>query len=122
MNVVIWCGVALVGGLASVARFVIDRLVTQSTRAGLPVGTLTVNLTGSLVLGVSTAAVLPWDVSLLVNTAAIGSYTTFSTWLFESHRLAEEHNVLPAALNVLLSLVAGTALAGLGFVIGSRLG
>ncbi len=54
------------------------------------------------------------DVALLAGTAAVGSYTTFSTWMLESQRLAEERRAGWAGLNIVLSLVLGIAAAALG--------
>jgi CrcB protein len=48
----------------------------------------------------------------------IGSYTTFSTWLFESHRMAEDGERWILAANVVLSLVLGVAAAELGRMVG----
>jgi fluoride exporter len=46
-----------------------------------------VNLTGAAILGVLTGLALPPTAVLLAGTAAVGSYTTFSTWMLEAHRL-----------------------------------
>ena len=58
---------------------------------------------------------------LLAGTAAVGSYTTFSTWMLESQRLTEERRGGLAGLNIVLSLVLGIAAAALGEVIGQWL-
>ena len=58
------------------------------------------------------------DAYLLAGTAVIGSYTTFSTWMFESHRLAEDGWSWLALLNLVLSLVLGIGAAELGRLIG----
>jgi CrcB protein len=54
---------------------------------------------------------------LLAGTATIGAYTTFSTWMLETHRLAEDRAYRIAALNIVLSLAAGIGAAALGRVI-----
>ena len=59
--------------------------------------------------------------ALLGGTAAVGSYTTFSTWMFETERLAEERQRASAAANVVVSLVLGVAAAALGRLIGGHL-
>jgi fluoride exporter len=46
---------------------------------------------------------------LLINTAFIGSYTTFSTWMLETQRLGEERQLWSAAVNIGLSVVLGAA-------------
>ena len=57
--------------------------------------------------------------ALLAGTAAVGSYTTFSTWMLETQRLAEEGQLGTAAVNVAASLVAGVAAAALGRLLGA---
>jgi CrcB protein len=76
-------------------------------------GTLAVNLTGAFVLGVL-AAVLSGPALLVAGTATIGSYTTFSTWMLETHRLGEDGQGRSGALNVLISLGLGFGAAALG--------
>ena len=66
------------------------RVVSASTGGRFPLGTLIVNLSGALVLGIIVGLALHGNAYLLAGTAVIGSYTTFSTWMFESHRLAED--------------------------------
>lgn len=116
--VALWAGVGVLGGLASVARFLVDRLVSTVIGGRLPLGTLLVNLSGSVVLGVLVGAALSGDAYLLAGTAVIGSYTTFSTWMFESERLAEDGLSWMFAANVVLSLVLGVGAVALGRAIG----
>ena len=85
MNALVWAGVVVIGGFGSVLRFVVDGAV--GTRLGR---------------------------ALLAGTAAVGSYTTFSTWMFETQRLTEERQNRSAAINVIVSLVLGVAAAALG--------
>ena len=59
---------------------------------------------------------------MLAGTAAVGSYTTFSTWMLETQRLTEERQHGKAALNVAASLAAGVAAAALGQLIGQQMG
>jgi CrcB protein len=83
----------------------------------MPLGTLAVNLSGSLVLGLLVGAGLDGDGYLLAATAGLGSYTTFSTWMFESERLAERGARRVLGANLAVSLVAGVAAVALGRVI-----
>jgi CrcB protein len=110
--------VAVLGGLASIARFLVDGFVSRRSRSRLPLGTLTVNVTGSLVLGLLIGLSLEGDGYLLLGTAVIGSYTTFSTWEAETHRLAESARVGVAAANILVSLALGLAAVELGRLLG----
>jgi fluoride exporter len=117
MNAVIWAGVVLIGGCGAVVRFAFDGVVAAWAGRDFPFGTLLVNLTGALVLGLLTGMTLDNDQALLAGTAAVGSYTTFSTWMFETQRLNEERQHASAVANVLVSLVLGVAAAALGRLI-----
>ena len=121
MSVLLWAGVVVIGGLGSVLRFLVDRTAAQRTATGFPLGTLTVNVTGSLLLGFVNGLTAVPDVLLLAGVAAIGSYTTFSTWMLETQRLAEERQLRKAVLNVVVSLVLGVAAAAVGRLIGAHL-
>ncbi len=110
----LWLGVGLIGGAASVLRYLVHGLFPPDARAGFPLGTLAVNLTGSFVLGLLVGAAVHGDAYLLAGTAAVGSYTTFSTWMLDTERLARETRVTRAALNVAGSLVLGLLAAELG--------
>ena len=118
-SIVLWLGVGLLGGVGAIARFLVDGMVSaRSGGDGFPVGTLVVNLSGAVLLGVLAGAAIHDDAYLLAGTATLGSYTTFSTWMFESQRLAEDGRRWAAALNVGASLVLGVAAVALGRVIG----
>jgi len=85
-----------------------------------PWGTWTVNVVGSLVLGVVAAAGPDWVVTL-AGTGFCGALTTFSTFGYETVRLAEEGETTTAVWNVAASLVVGLAAAALGWWLGSTL-
>ena len=121
MTALVWVGVVLIGGAGSVLRFVVDGVVASRRKRDFPYGTMVINISGALVLGLLTGLALSGRASLLAGTAAVGSYTTFSTWMFESERLAEERRSWTAAVNVVLSLVLGVAAAAVGRVIGADL-
>jgi CrcB protein len=111
--------VALLGGIAAVGRFVLDFVVQRRQLGEFPLGTLVVNLTGSLALGLLTGAGVGGDGALLVGTAMLGSYTTFSTWLFEAHRLVEDGELGLGGVNLGLSLGAGLAAIAIGHALGA---
>lgn len=121
MNAVLWTGVLLIGGVGSVARFVVDRAVARRVGGGFPLGTLTVNVSGSLLLGLISGLMLSQPAALLAGTAFMGAFTTFSTWMFETQRLAEERQIRTAVANLVISLVAGLAAAAMGHWIASLL-
>ncbi len=123
MSAWVWGGVALLGGAGALARFALDGAVgSRAGRAsGFPLGTLSVNVSGALLLGLLSGAALAGEALVLAGAATLGSYTTFSTWMLESQRLAEDADARGAALNVLLSLAVGLAAAALGHTIGAHL-
>jgi CrcB protein len=88
---------------------------------GVPHGTLVVNISGAMLLGLLSGLALDQRVALLAGTALIGSYTTFSTWMFEAQRLAEDRQLSRAAANLAGSLGIGLAATVLGAVMGSAL-
>jgi fluoride exporter len=114
-------GIGAAGGLGAVARFVVDDSVSARSAADFPFGTLVVNLTGALLLGVLVGAAVDSDAYRLAGTGLIGAYTTFSTWAFESHRLAEDGELPLAVLNFAVSLVLGVACVWLGRKLGAAL-
>ena len=116
-----WLGVAALGGLGALARFLIDGAIDERISGGFPAGTFAINISGSLLLGLLAGLALSGDALVLAGSATLGSYTTFSTWMFESHRLAEDADLKGAALNVLASLAIGIGAAALGHAIGAQL-
>ena len=121
MSVLLWAAVMLIGGTGSVLRFLVDGAVSSVAGRDFPTGTLVVNISGSVVLGLLTGLALSHDAALLAGTAAVGSYTTFSTWMLETQRLAEERQQRKVLLNVAVSLVLGVTAAALGKLIGAHL-
>ena len=121
MNPLVWAGVVLIGGCGSVLRFVVDGAVGARLGRDFPFGTLAVNVSGAMILGLITGLALAGNEALLAGTAAVGSYTTFSTWMLETQRLSEERQHRSAALNIIISLVLGIAAAALGRLIGMNL-
>jgi fluoride exporter len=121
VSVLLWVTVALIGGAGSVVRFLADGMAGSAAGRDFPVGTLAVNLSGAMILGLLTGLALGHDQALLAGTAAVGSYTTFSTWMLESHRLAEEGEDGMAVANLALSLGVGLGAVALGRQLGRLL-
>jgi len=111
----------LVGGAAAAARFLIDSAFASRSDHPFPLGVLAINLAGTLALGLVAGAALSGQALVIVAGGAIGSFTTFSTWVLDSHRLAEAGHTNLVWLNVVLSLVAGFAAIALGHWLGSVL-
>lgn len=114
---------ALAGGLGAVARFVLDGTVTAARSWRYPVGTTVINLSGSFLLGLlaglAAGRLLPGSAYLVLGTGFLGGYTTFSTAAYETVRLAEQHRWGAALLHGLGQVVVATALAALGYALGS---
>ena len=121
MNIALWGAVMVIGGLGSVARFMVDKAVAQRMARSFPFGTLTVNITGALLLGFVTGLALSHQAALLAGTAFVGAYTTFSTWMLETQRLTEERQVRTALANLAVSVVLGIAAAAAGQAIAGAL-
>ena len=118
--VVLVLGVA--GGFGAVARFVLDGVIRAPVRGVLPIGTMTVNISGSLLLGLLTglvlAAALPSSWLLIGGTGFLGGYTTFSTASSETIRLIQAGHIKAAVLSGVGTALVATATAGLGLWIG----
>jgi fluoride exporter len=121
MTVPGWIAVGLLGGVAAAARFLIDAEIAARANSEFPLGILAVNLSGSLFLGVLAGAALHGEALVIVAGGGIGSFTTFSTWILDSHRLGEAGELRLAWLNIGLSLAAGFAAVALGHWLGTVL-
>lgn len=113
-----WIAVAGLGSVAAMSRFLLGGWISARSPSHLPLGTLAVNISGALLLGLITGLALSGTALVLVGAAAIGSYTTFSSWMLETRRLQEESRTAMAVANVLVSVVLGIAAVALGRAIG----
>ena len=113
--------VAVCGGAGAIARFLVDGTLQRSRLGEFPWGTLAVNLSGAVALGLLVGLSAPHRTMELIGTATIGSYTTFSTWMLETHRPAEDGEPRLAWLNVIVSLALGLAAVAVGRAIGRAL-
>jgi fluoride exporter len=116
-----WIAVGLLGGIAAAARFALDAEVGARWPGRFPLGILVVNLSGALALGIVAGAGLRGEAYAIVAGGAIGSFTTFSTWILDSHRFGVAGRADLAWLNIGLSLALGFAAVALGHWLGSAL-
>jgi CrcB protein len=116
-----WILAGLLGGAGAVLRFLIDGAVSRRLARNFPYGTLVVNLSGAFGLGLIVGLALHGQAAVLAGAATIGAYTTFSTWMLETHRLAEDGELVAAAANALVSLALGLGAAELGRLLGAHL-
>jgi len=116
-----WLLVALLGGTGAIARFVVDGVVGERVPGPFPWGTFAINISGAALLGGLTGAAVSGNASVLAGTATLGSYTTLSTWMLESHRLGQDDQLRVAMLNLFGSLVVGFGAVALGHAVGVAL-
>lgn len=126
MTALAWVAVGALGGAMAIARFVVDTSVVARPSArrlvgGFPLGTLAVNLSGAVVLGVLAGAALSGSAYTILAGGGVGTYTTFSTWMLESHRAGEGGDARVLWANIAVSLVAGLAAVALGHWVGGLL-
>ena len=115
-------GVGLFGGIGAVARYLQDTAITKRTaESAFPWGTLSVNVAGSLLLGLITGLVIfdgrPEEWKVLLGVGFCGGYTTFSTAMFETASLIRLGRWRAAVANLFGTVVATTLAAGLGLAI-----
>ena len=121
MSAPTWIAFWFAAALGAVLRYVVDAAIIDRTEGFFPWGTFVINVTGSFALGVVTGLGLYHGLTtaprLVVGTGFCGAYTTFSTFTFETVRLAEEGASASAVRNALGTLVLGGVAAGLGLAI-----
>ncbi|MGK2350409.1 fluoride efflux transporter FluC [Cutibacterium sp. V947] len=116
--------ICLAGGLGAVTRLLLDLCISSRLSAPVPVGTLVINVVGSLLLGFITAVALG-DVGFSqhlkgpLGTGFCGGFTTFSTASVETARTASGRGVNVAGLHCLGMAIAGVLAAILGLFLGS---
>ncbi|GII06093.1 fluoride efflux transporter FluC [Planobispora takensis] len=113
--------VALGAAVGAPLRYLTDRAVQSRRGAAFPWGTLTVNVIGSALLGALLALPVPGWAMTLAGTGLCGALSTYSTFAYETVRLAGSGARLRAVLNVVVSVVGGLAAAGFGVVVARAL-
>ncbi|GGV22282.1 fluoride efflux transporter CrcB [Streptomyces spectabilis] len=113
-----WLLVLTGAAVGAPLRYLTDRAVQGRHDSAFPWGTFTVNVVGCLILGVVTGAVTYGaasdSVQLLVGTGLCGALTTYSTFSYETLRLAETGTRFLAAASAVASVVAGLGAAVTG--------
>lgn len=113
------------GGVGAVFRYILSFLISSYFGIVFPVGTLTVNVIGSFVIGffayLSEVAILSSVARAFVMIGVIGGFTTFSTFSLENINLLRDGEFLYFFLNVLFSLIFGLLAVILGYWVGEIL-
>ncbi|MCL4132856.1 UNVERIFIED_CONTAM: hypothetical protein GTU68_010386 [Idotea baltica] len=122
MEAKLYALVALGGGIGSALRFFISERC-RVLNEDFPLGTLSVNLIGSLLVGLLAGFVfsrpnLPESFRVFLMLGVLGGFTTFSNFSYDSISLIRAGMLSQALLNILVQLVGGILLAGLGFYFG----
>ncbi|MCD4709731.1 MAG: fluoride efflux transporter CrcB [Bacteroidales bacterium] len=109
------------GFVGSVARFLVSRLNTRIEWFSIPIGTLTVNVLGSLLIGFligisekSPILTVEWRMFLMVGLC--GGFTTFSSFTGENLVLMKNGQILPLLLYTALSIFLGFIAVYLGYI------
>jgi fluoride exporter len=116
-----WFGFVVAAALGAPLRYLLDGSIGDRVEGVFPWGTLVINASGSLLLGVLTGLALyhafPQTPKVILGTGFCGSYTTFSTFSFETVRLVEEGAIGEAFRNAFGTLVICAAAAALGLAL-----
>lgn len=107
MNIVF---VGLGGFIGASTRYLISLYASKLFTSKIPIGTLTVNILGSLIIGIvmeltlKTSLISP-HMKLFLTTGFLGGLTTFSTFSYETMELIEKGELLLAIFNIALNLL-----------------
>ena len=114
------------GAIGAVMRYGASLGVYSLFGRGFPYGTLFVNVTGSLLMGVLSIVLLErfnvgpeWRAAILVG--LLGSFTTFSTFSLETLNLLEQGDMMRAMANIAFSIIVCLAAVWVGVSIGRQL-
>jgi fluoride exporter len=118
--------VALGSAVGGASRFALSTFVQQRASSAFPFGTLIVNITGSLILGLVLRYALASpsvsaEMRALLTTGFCGGYTTFSTFSYESIALIEDGDYRRAAIYIVLSVVVSLIATFLGIAAAGQL-
>jgi CrcB protein len=119
--------IGLGGGLGSIARFLVSRLGSRIDWLSMPVGTLTVNVAGSLLIGFligisEKSPILTVELRMFLMVGLCGGFTTFSSFTGENLMMVRNGQVLPFLLYTALSLLLGFTAVYLGYISTKLLG
>ncbi len=118
--------IAMGGAFGAVLRYGASLSVYSLLGRGFPYGTLFVNVSGSLLMGLLSVIMLErfnidpeWRAAVLVG--VLGSFTTFSAFSIETLNLREQGDVMRATANIVLSVLVCLAAVWFGVLIGRQI-
>lgn len=106
------------GGIfGSITRYALGKVIAKNAKTRFPIRTFIINITGAFLLGFLTANNFGRYLYLVLGEGFLGSYTTFSTFMFEGFTLFSDNQKLNAISYIILSILIGV----IGFVLGSMI-
>lgn len=103
------------GSMGSLARYSLGQYIQKRVGKYFPIGTLIINITGALILGILSAANLNSPLHYFLCDGFVGAYTTFSTFMFDSTKLIEGHQKLNALIYISISIIVGILFYTIGY-------
>jgi fluoride exporter len=120
--------VALGGALGSVARFGCSSLIANWFGQTFPLGTLVINVVGSLIIGFFATisgpdgrVLVPGDMRQFVMIGLCGGFTTFSSFSLQTLALAQDGQYVRAGINIVGSVVLCLLAVWIGYVAGAAM-
>ncbi len=106
--------VGIGGVFGSISRYLLGKAISEKQASVLPIGTMVVNISGALLLGIVSSLYQSGNFYLLMAEGYLGAFTTFSTFMFEGFKLYQDNEKINAAI-----YITGTIFLGIiGFMIG----
>lgn len=113
--------VAIGGFFGAISRFALSQRIQNKNKTGFPLGTLSVNLLGSFLLGLLFSVSSTGLIYLLFGVGFMGAFTTFSTLKLEAEYLRKSGKKSFFYLYLICSYTIGLILAYLGLIIGKSI-
>ena len=110
--------VGIGGFFGAVARYYLSKRLNSKSNSFIPIGTLTVNLIGSFLLGIIVGMKADLIIVLLFGTGFMGAFTTFSTLKLEITKMYINKNKKKLWLYIIMTYGLGIVFAYIGYLIG----
>jgi CrcB protein len=104
------------GALGSLTRYSLGRFINKRAKRSIPVSTFLINITGAFFLGLVISLGLGSKATALLAEGFLGSYTTFSAFMFEGFSLFRDRKHINAAIYVIGTVVLGVSFYAAGSV------